>query len=51
MDEWPPGPLDDDEAEPRDDRPAPRGRDRFGEAVGDAWESGLRRDPYIDEML
>lgn len=56
MDEWPPGPHEDDaEAFAPDDRPisddspiAGR-RDRWSEAVGDAWESGLQRDPYAED--
>ena len=58
MDDWPPIRYGGDDEE---DRPAPNDRgnrterypDRFSEAVGDAWESGTRRDPFgdLDAML
>lgn len=51
MDTWPPEPDDDDERPGPDEGRTLRERDRFSEAVGDAWESGLQRDRYPDTML
>ena len=58
MDEWPPTTYDGDEEE---EQPAledvatqaRRYRDPFSEAVGDAWETSTRRDPFgePDSML
>ena len=52
MDDWPPvsyGDTEEDGPAP-DDVPTPsdRQRERFSEMVGDAWESGTRRDPFED---
>ena len=55
MEEWPPISYGDE-----DERPAPddggsrtdRYPDRFSEAVGDVWESGIRREiGELDGML